>query len=189
MVLFRPARKRSNGVTQVCLRATCSRPAGTGAGGTHSKPDGPLRGAGTVEFCSIFFFFPIACAGLICAALSLIHRPLGNVILRYRQRFILEKILFERQGFLCSLLREAGGITLPLIRSVATLRSWNLDKQMSIRLFKSLPLFEKKEQEKNLLWLEVSTFTPLFSLVKNRCRHPWHFSFPRSQQSTWVMRR
>lgn len=188
MVLFRPARKRSNGVTQVCLRATCSRPAGTGAGGTHSKPDGSLRGAGTVEFRSIFFF-PLACAGLICAALSLIHRPLGNVILRYRQRFILEKIWFERQGFLCSLLREAGGITLPLIRSVATLRSWNLDKQMSIRLFKSLPL-RKKRARKNLLWLEVSTLSPwrLFSLVKNWCRHPWHFSFPRSQQSTWVMR-
>lgn len=66
MVLFRPTRKRSNGVTQVCLRATCSRPAGTGAGGTHSKPDGPLRGAGTVEFRSIFFFSTSMCWPYLC---------------------------------------------------------------------------------------------------------------------------
>lgn len=35
MVLSRPARKGSNGVAQVCLRAMCSGPAGTGSGGTR----------------------------------------------------------------------------------------------------------------------------------------------------------
>lgn len=65
MVLFRPVRKTSNGVTQVCLRATCSGPTGTGAGGTHSKPDGPLRERGLWS-CSIFFFSNSMCWPYLC---------------------------------------------------------------------------------------------------------------------------